>query len=207
VFVGIYRAKYLGLLDHDQPCAFADGVDKAGECDTYELKLDARFSDLEGKLAIEWGKALRHWIQRADADSGNKPIEWMDAKFGKQPPFEILDTEESKADGFFEGSVRTVTVNAHERNRDARDACVDHYGAVCSVCSFDFAAIYGEIGKGYIHVHHLKDLASIGKKYQVDPVKDLRPVCPNCHAMLHTEKPAMTIEKLREIVEMTQKGG
>ena len=33
---------------------------------------------------------------------------------------------------------------------------------------------------------------------EVDPVKDLRPVCPNCHAMLHKQTPALNIEKLKE---------
>lgn len=77
---------------------------------------------------------------------------------------------------------------------------LDHYGATCVVCGFNFAAIYGEIGNGFIHVHHLKDLATVGGEYEVDPIQDLRPVCPNCHAMLHVETPAMSVERLSEIV-------
>jgi 5-methylcytosine-specific restriction protein A len=69
------------------------------------------------------------------------------------------------------------------------------------VCGFDFEKSYGEIGKGFIHVHHKVDIATIGKSYQVDPINDLIPVCPNCHAMLHTEKPAMDIETLRQIIQ------
>jgi 5-methylcytosine-specific restriction protein A len=56
------------------------------------------------------------------------------------------------------------------------------------------------LGQGFIHVHHLKELASIAKEYEVDPIKDLRPVCPNCHAMLHQRKPALTISKLRQLL-------
>lgn len=43
-----------------------------------------------------------------------------------------------------------------------------------------FTDMYGDIGKDFIHVHHLL----IGEEYVVDHIKDLRPVCPNCHAML-----------------------
>ncbi|RPA27848.1 HNH endonuclease [Shewanella frigidimarina] len=80
------------------------------------------------------------------------------------------------------------------------NACIAHFGVTCQVCDFDFEKTYGEIGKGFIHVHHKIDLATIGENYQVDPINDLIPVCPNCHAMLHTEKPAMSIDKLRKMI-------
>ncbi|WP_258188725.1 HNH endonuclease [Enterovibrio norvegicus] len=98
---------------------------------------------------------------------------------------------------FIEGAVKQVTINAYERNPKARAACIAEHKAICQVCNFDFEAIYGAIGKGFIHIHHKVDLATIGKSYQVDPINDLIPVCPNCHAMLHTEEPAMDIEKLK----------
>ena len=31
----------------------------------------------------------------------------------------------------------------------------------------------------------------------MDPIKDLRPVCPNCHAMLHRAVPALSIDDIR----------
>ncbi len=96
-----------------------------------------------------------------------------------------------------EGATTRITVNAYERNAEARRVCIAEYGTACAVCGFDFGEVYGELGKGFTHVHHLKDLATIGEEYEVDPVRDLRPVCPNCHAMLHREVPAMSIKKLR----------
>ena len=102
---------------------------------------------------------------------------------------------------FIEGALKQVTVNAYERTPKARAACIEKYGAICQVCDFNFGAIYGAIGKGFIHVHHKKDLATIGESYKVDPINDLIPVCPNCHAMLHTEKPAMSVEKLKQIID------
>jgi 5-methylcytosine-specific restriction protein A len=56
------------------------------------------------------------------------------------------------------------------------------------------------LGEGVIHVHHLRELATLGKEYEVDPINDLRPVCPNCHAILHTSTPAMTINQLRKVL-------
>lgn len=102
---------------------------------------------------------------------------------------------------FTEGAIKQVTINAYERNTDARTICIAKFGAICQVCDFDFEKTYGEIGKGFIHVHHKVDIAIIGKSYQVDPINDLIPVCPNCHAMLHKETPAMNIEKLQRIIQ------
>lgn len=86
---------------------------------------------------------------------------------------------------YIEGSVEQVTINAYERSAQARRACIKHWGCACVVCGIDFAEQYGEVAAGYIHVHHLRPLASIGAEYVLDPVNELVPVCPNCHAVMH----------------------
>jgi len=102
--------------------------------------------------------------------------------------------------GFIEGTTRRVFVNAYERNPRARAACIAHYRPVCMVCECDFGAMYGEIAEGFVHVHHLKPLSEIGEEYVVDPIKDLRPVCPNCHAVIHLRGECRTINEVRELL-------
>lgn len=97
----------------------------------------------------------------------------------------------------FEGVKKTVTVNSYERNPKARQLCVKYWKAICAVCEIDFEKTYGKIGKGFIHVHHLTPVSLIGETYQVDPINDLIPVCPNCHSMLHKCEPPLTIEELK----------
>ena len=109
-----------------------------------------------------------------------------------QSPDEVVLTEE-----LWEGHVKSVTVNAYERSREARFKCIAHHGLNCAVCGMNFEFVYGAIGAGYIHVHHLVSISSIGTQYAVDPVHDLRPVCANCHAMLHTSTPPLSIEELK----------
>jgi 5-methylcytosine-specific restriction enzyme A len=99
---------------------------------------------------------------------------------------------------YLEGAASTVLVNSYERNPKARAACVAHYGTKCVVCHFNFADLYGELGAGYSHVHHLVPLASIGVEYELDAIRDLRPVCPNCHSMLHRRRPTLSIEELQQ---------
>ena len=96
-----------------------------------------------------------------------------------------------------EGSVREVLVNVYERDQLARQACIDHFGLACAVCGLNFKDRYGPLGAGFIHVHHIVPLSEVGPQYQVVPRKDLRPVCPNCHAMLHRRRPPLSIEELR----------
>lgn len=96
-----------------------------------------------------------------------------------------------------EGAMRQVSVNAYERNPEARRRCIKHYGSKCCICGFDFEIVYGEVAGGFIHIHHLRPLSEIGVEYVIDPVADLRPVCPNCHAVLHLRTPAHGIEEVK----------
>lgn len=102
---------------------------------------------------------------------------------------------------YTEGIKKTILVNSYERNPKARKACIEYWKAKCIVCEFDFEKTYGELGKGFIHVHHLKQISEIGNEYQINPIEDLRPVCPNCHSMLHKFNPLLKIEELREIIQ------
>lgn len=108
-----------------------------------------------------------------------------------------LPEEVDHPEKYIEGTSRTVSINAYERNAKARAACIKHYGATCIVCGFNFHAVYGQIGAGYIHVHHLVPLSEIKKQYELDPIRHLRPVCPNCHAIIHSTQPALTIAELK----------
>lgn len=99
-----------------------------------------------------------------------------------------------------EGSARQVKVNVYERDRNARQACILHYGLACVVCGLVFEERYGELGCGYIHVHHVVPISEIGESYKVDPIKDLRPICANCHAMAHRQNPPLPVEKLRRVL-------
>ena len=110
----------------------------------------------------------------------------------------IYPDEVSGKAKLLEGKIREVKVNIYERNPKARRQCIEFYGAYCMICGFDFGDTYGEIGKDFIHVHHLIEISSINEEYQVDPTQDLIPVCPNCHAMFHRRKPAFTIDEMNK---------
>lgn len=105
-----------------------------------------------------------------------------------------------------EGAHKTVLVNAYERNPVARARCLLHYGLVCAACGINFGKVYGSVAEGFIHVHHLRILSSISKEYEVDPIQDLRPVCPNCHAVIHMADPPFTIGQVSEFLSVIRGG-
>tara|TARA_E500000318_G_C3565764_1_gene215563 strand:- start:2458 stop:3297 length:840 start_codon:yes stop_codon:yes gene_type:complete len=107
---------------------------------------------------------------------------------------------EEKANGEEEGALIRAEVNRYERSAINRAACIEIHGAVCKACGFDFGAHYGEVGVGFIEVHHLEPVSGIAPGTVVDPDSDLVPLCSNCHAMVHRRTPPYTVEDVRAML-------
>jgi hypothetical protein len=135
--------------------------------------------------------------QHIDSSCYEAIMELIQLKSSTVIPEEIPAEQVGK---FSEGSKKEITVNAYERNPKARQECIRIHGSKCVVCGFDFGQTYGEEFIGKIHVHHKKPLAEIDDEYEVDPVEDLVPVCPNCHMILHSKKEVYTIEEVKEFL-------
>jgi 5-methylcytosine-specific restriction enzyme A len=103
-----------------------------------------------------------------------------------------------------EGKRKTISVNVYERNLIARKQCIEKYGIECQICEMNFEDVYGEVGKDFIHVHHIVPLSEIQQDYEVHPIDDLIPVCPNCHAMLHRKVNGLclTVEQLKNRLQV-----
>ncbi len=158
--------------------------------------------EFTGKVAFDMqsfiGKDVSSYYSKGEAN----PIKYMELeqlqnliKENIIYPDDIVDND------LFEGSKKQIIVNAYERSSQARQKCIEYYGTKCTICCFNFEKIYGDIGKDFIHVHHIKPLSEIDEKYKINPIEDLRPVCPNCHAMLHKRKPAYSIEEVQNKID------
>ncbi len=172
-----------------------------------DVELDALLDpDSDGvlprELLDESPLSVMHW----NAQSSGTTISEQVASALMEAWSELLDklsAESATALGpakLYEGAAYAVTLDVYERNRQARQECVDHYGASCFACGLNFAEKYGPAGDGYIHVHHLSPLSESGRAHGVDPIQDLRPVCPNCHAVVHRRSPPYTMEEMREML-------
>jgi Domain of unknown function (DUF3427) len=109
-----------------------------------------------------------------------------------------------------EGARTQVLANRYERDPRARRECLDHHGTVCNVCDFDFEAKYGDIGTGFVFVHHRVPVAFRARDgtYELDPKRDLVPLCGNCHAVVHRRgsasesMPGLTREQTVRLLEL-----
>ena len=130
-------------------------------------------------------------------------VRYIDSHFSDsfQPDFfpEMISAESTE----FEGVKKQILVNKYERSSIARQKCIDFHGLDCKVCDINFEKLYGEIGKHFIHIHHIVPISKIGKAYKVDYEKDLIPVCPNCHSMLHRKinNAEPTIDELKTMIK------
>nr|WP_285801181.1 HNH endonuclease [Exiguobacterium sp. s193] len=82
---------------------------------------------------------------------------------------------------------------------------IQEHGLSCKVCNFNFEMMYGEHGKDFIEIHHIKPLSTLSKAIKVNPKTDLVPLCSNCHRMIHRRKnEVLTIEELSKKLKMNK---
>lgn len=102
----------------------------------------------------------------------------------------VLDdsTAESRETIAIEGAVRKVWTTRYERDPELRVAAIRHHGLACVACRFSFADQYGQLGEGFVEVHHLNPVSALQGSAPVRAETDLVVLCSNCHAMVHRRK-------------------
>jgi hypothetical protein len=101
----------------------------------------------------------------------------------------------------WEGAPSGVELTTYERNRKARRLCIEHHGPTCQACTLNYEEKYGAIGAELIHVHHVTPLSEIGEAYEVDPVRDLVPLCATCHHVVHSRIPPYSVDEVRQAIQ------
>lgn len=101
-----------------------------------------------------------------------------------------------------EGAPQMRYVTQYERDPALRRAAIALHGVTCVVCGFNFGKTYGELGDGFIHIHHLRPVAEMGGPSKVNPASDMVPVCANCHAIIHRRRDkTLSIDELKSAYE------
>jgi hypothetical protein len=118
--------------------------------------------------------------------------------------YDLLENGDAAIEGLYEGAKRNIVVNTFERNRKLREQCIAKFGCDCSICAFNFEKYYGIRGSGFIEVHHLIPISEIKAAYIGNPL-DLRPVCSNCHSIIHRFKPFLTINEMSDIIKIAKR--
>lgn len=137
--------------------------------------------------------------ENIEADEVEIAVTWTSIAAGMF--LSLLDVKLQDEVEYGEGGVKRIEANRYERNPVNRELCLEANGYTCKICGFDFEKVYGGLGFHFIHVHHIVPVSSYDEKYLINPVKDMIPVCPNCHAMLHKTDPPLLPDELREILQ------
>ena len=190
--------------------------------------LKSDFGDLYDEIDIQLLKDLRSDILHKYPNENKDVSEWgyagalayyihfLNSKLNpNKPTFKIPDEEKEEIQSIApsqpkdfdhqEGKIVQKNLTTHERNKNLRDHCIAYFRAlhhgriVCECCGFDFGKAYGEWGEGYIEVHHLLPISQTEGQHDVNPEKDLVPLCANCHSVIHRgDEGVMSLDQLKE---------
>ena len=126
----------------------------------------------------------------------------------KVPQLDALpDVTQRSTPYFLEGAAKQVLTTRHERSKNARKACIAYHGCICKACGFDFGLHYGPEADGMIEVHHLNPISQARESAHVDHIKDLVPLCANCHRVTHLNGRAAVPLPMKELRRMVRKYG
>lgn len=112
-----------------------------------------------------------------------------------------IEAEQAEEGHGIEGNVKYYFGKRYERDAKNRRLAIKKHGLNCYTCGFNFEEVYGERGKDFIEVHHIKPLSTLEEAVEINPDTDLVPLCANCHRMVHRRKDdVLSIEELKEII-------
>lgn len=161
-----------------------------------QVALKALQSSHEAILRV----AVRRGFNRGSRNGhSNGAVRTIASELGVRLPLPSYASDRA-FDARWEGAVFQTTAFRYERDRTLRRNCLNHYGDTCSVCGLLFEERYGPAAAGLIHVHHLRSLAVKARRHEVHPVRHRRPVCPNCHTVIHSRKKPYSIEEVQHML-------
>lgn len=175
----------------------------------YTKKDSSKYFSLtaEGLKYVEDNLAFLQYLFKNSFEY-DSAIELSSKVFTSKKTKKVLIYDED--DTITEGKVSTKTAIVKERSQKLRRAAIEHYTVdgkiVCSVCGFDFKKIYGELGEGYIQMHHENPIYQYSddgfETYISEAVKNMKPLCANCHCMVHRNKGRLiSITELKAIMD------
>ncbi|MBF7979465.1 MULTISPECIES: HNH endonuclease [Rahnella] len=116
------------------------------------------------------------------------------------------ETDEESLISYQEGKKSSKFVTTYERDQKLKKRAKELHGTTCFACGFNFGDFYGEYAKDFIHIHHVVPVSEFGGSKNVDPKKDLVPVCANCHGIIHRKKDrTLSIDELKAMIAASKK--
>ncbi len=117
---------------------------------------------------------------------------------------ELVINEESGLEEAPEGKLLTRLHRYRERDprlvKECKRKALKQSGVLkCAACGFDFGKRYGAAGEGIIECHHMKPVHTLSDG-ATTKVADLVLLCANCHRVVHSRRPWLSVEELRAAI-------
>ncbi|MCA4135558.1 HNH endonuclease [Arthrobacter sp. M4] len=205
----ILRGSASGLIGHGVVTSVPYEARETNDRGTNEPKL---FVDVDFDALLNVGDQipLRELVERASNTNWSESTSVqrvastdeasVRAVWAEYAPVDENDPILPSPGSFPADALTRVTMNRYERDSHARRLCLAHYGTSCAACGFSFEETYGQAGEGFIHIHHVVPMNQLGPRYELDPIRDLIPLCPNCHYMAHRRQVPYTLSELRHMM-------
>jgi len=97
-----------------------------------------------------------------------------------------------------EGHLRLRTATKASRSQALRKLALKMHGSICTACGLDFHAKYKAVKRDCIELHHV---VPISEGIRENTIKNLIPLCPNCHRVAHTTQPPLSISAIRRMLQ------
>jgi hypothetical protein len=131
----------------------------------------------------------------------------VDNNFDENQRKEIIDKDYSNL-VIEEGFTKFTQIKTKARSRKLVEIAKDYYSKdgkiYCAACNFNFEDFYGEIGKGYIEIHHIEPIFAKEDNFEQlakEALSKVVPVCANCHRIIHRQQDKLlSISSLQELV-------
>lgn len=173
-----------------------DDVYTVEEMLSFSLKLKSDDEILAARSGYISSKAIEAYI-RFYANKHGMDINTLQIP---EPINESKQKNEEDDRQRLEGRLTEAKVLRRQRNRLARQKCLEESEYTCYVCGFNFEKAYGEIGKGFLEVHHTKPLATYDDEHVI-PQSELCALCSNCHSMVHRKREVFDVDELKRLYE------
>ena len=152
---------------------------------------------------IKWTKNLKYFDVTKKFVEDQKYLKRFELLIHRdQIPKKIITAEnlfEDNLKEFAEGfKTEIITENSFRSQALIKLAKKMLQNPTCIICNFNFEETYGTHGKGFIEMHHIKPISD-GKR--ISKIEDLRPVCSNCHRMLHKGNIILDENHIKEMIK------
>ncbi len=215
---GLTTSRLIGLLLEELEVSGRDAEIITGRKDTYfsqKVRNLVSHRTLENKGLASYKRIGRDGLHKI-TNIGEKYLLGningftfiFDNNFTENQRKEIIDSDYKNLI-IEEGYTKFSQIKTKTRSRKLAEVAKQHFTInekiYCSACNFGFEDFYGEIGRGYIEIHHIKPIFAYDDRLEQninDALENVTPVCSNCHRMIHRKRDEiLLIPSLRTLIE------